>query len=123
MAALVTGRSGGTGSAVARWLAGDGASVTIMTRTESSIRSVYEELLKYATSGAMVQFHVGDARSVQNLQEVLKATTRPQVHSISACRRQEGGIKPLLIHEAQSFMEDIDLNILSAFLAMCYARC
>ena len=44
MGALVTGGAGGIGSACALRLAQDGAAVTIMGRTESSLKAAVEEM-------------------------------------------------------------------------------
>ena len=53
MAALVTGGGGGIGSACALELARDGAAVTIMGRTESTLQAAKERLLGELGDGAV----------------------------------------------------------------------
>jgi len=122
MVALVTGGAGGIGGAVARWLVRDGASVTIMGRTESTLREAHGDLLKQVTGGATVRYHVGDARNADDLQKAIEVAAKP-TGSLNICVPTVGGgtIKPLLMHDAQSFLEDLDLNIVSSFLAIRYA--
>ena len=57
MSAFVTGGAGGIGGASARWLARDGASVTIMGRTEEKLRNTVKR--------------EGDPRPISQVQEDL----------------------------------------------------
>lgn len=118
--AFVTGGSGGIGSAVAAALAKDGAAITLMARNSDMLNETRMSLLQQLPD-AQIYSVAGDALCEQDVQSAIsKATER--FGSLDICVPTVGGgaIRPLLTHCAETFMEDIKLNILSCFLAVRY---
>lgn len=122
MSALITGGGGGIGSGSAKWLLRDGCSVTIMGRTESTLIDTQKWLSEFVTPEAKLQYYVGDAADPVQLQAALEAARQP-TGALDICVAVVGGgtIKPLLMFENESFLEEIKLNIMPSFLAIRYA--
>ena len=66
--ALITGASSGLGSAFARELAAEGASVFLVARREDKLREVAREI---ASAGGDAAYHVLDVRVVPALYDVV----------------------------------------------------
>ena len=122
MSALVTGGGGGIGSGSAKWLLRDGCSVTIMGRTEATLIEAQKWLSEFVTPGATLQYYVGDATDPAQLQAALDAARQP-TGGLDVCVAVVGGgtIKPLLMFDKESFLDDINLNNMPSFLAIRYA--
>lgn len=120
--ALITGGSGGIGAACAAALLRDGASVTLMGRRENKLEAIRSALKPEATANANINIFAGDALLEDDVKAAI-AHGYAQQGSLDICIPTVGGgqIRPLLTHDAQSFMEDINLNILSCFLAIRYS--
>jgi NAD(P)-dependent dehydrogenase (short-subunit alcohol dehydrogenase family) len=120
--ALVTGGAGGLGSVVARWLVRDGATVVLMGRTESSLVAAAGELAKEAAGGARVEHVVGDARVAADV-EAAVAHAVAAAGRLDVCVTTVGGGRnaPLLVFDERMFMEDLETNLVSAFLAVKYS--
>lgn len=120
--ALITGGGGGIGSGVAKWLLDDGCSVTIMGRTESTLRAAQEWLQKHVTGDASLQIFAGDAGDPEQLEKALDVAQSP-TGSLDICVPVVGGgtIKPLLLFERESFLAEVEMNIIPTFLAIRYA--
>jgi NAD(P)-dependent dehydrogenase (short-subunit alcohol dehydrogenase family) len=103
-AALVTGGGGGIGSACARWLARDGAAVVIMGRTESTLVDARREILDGAGADATVEAFV--------------AASLADRLSIAVSVVGGGTMKPLLMFEPDEVLEDMNRNIVSAFIVI-----
>lgn len=118
--ALVTGGSGGIGSACARALLRDGAAVLLMDRREAALQRTRDELL--STFGGCVEIQVGDALAAADVEAACeKAQALQQRLDIVVATVGGAGFKPLLLHDADSFRADVDLNLTSAFLAIRHA--
>ncbi|MBW2421200.1 MAG: SDR family oxidoreductase [Deltaproteobacteria bacterium] len=122
MTALITGGGGGIGSGSAKWLLKDGCSVTIMGRTESTLVDAQSWLSDFATPGATLQHFVGDATDPSQLQAALEQARQP-TGDLDICVPVVGGgtIKPLLMFDQESFLDDLKVNIMPTFLAIRYA--
>lgn len=118
--AFITGGSGGIGSAVAATLARDGASVTLMARHSDALDTARASLLERFPDSE-IQCTTGDALCENDVQTAI-ADAVARFGSIDICVPTVGGgsIRPLLTHSAKTFMQDIELNILSCFLAVRY---
>ncbi|MEM8496421.1 MAG: SDR family oxidoreductase [Pseudomonadota bacterium] len=118
--AFITGGSGGIGGAVAAALASDGAAITLMARDLEPLGKMRESLIRESPD-AEVHCVAGDALSEQDVQAAIDEATN-RFGSMHICVPTVGGgsIRPLLTHSAKTFMQDIELNILSCFLAVRY---
>jgi NAD(P)-dependent dehydrogenase (short-subunit alcohol dehydrogenase family) len=118
-AALVTGGGGGIGSASARWLARDGAAVVIMGRTESTLLDARREILDAAGAGATVETFVGDALDQDDVRDALRtAAALADRLSIAVSVIGGGTMKPLLMFEPDEVLEEMNRNIVSAFIVI-----
>jgi NAD(P)-dependent dehydrogenase (short-subunit alcohol dehydrogenase family) len=119
--AFVTGGSGGIGGACAEILVRDGAAALLMGRRLDALERTRDGILARYPE-ARVEVHAGDALDEAEVRAALAAA-----HAISD--RLDiviptvggGAIRPLLMHDAASFREDLELNIMSAFIAVRYA--
>lgn len=120
--ALITGGSGGIGSACAAALLRDGASVTLMGRRHDKLEAVRSSLQSEYPANAGINIFAGDALQADDVNAAIAHGVERQ-GSLDICIPTVGGgqIRPLLTHDAESFMEDIELNILSSFLAVRYS--
>ena len=120
--ALITGGGGGIGSGAAKWLLEDGCSVTIMGRTESTLVEAREWLQKHVCEGAELQIFAGDAADPEQLEKALDVAQRP-TGALDICVPVVGGgtIKPLLLFDRESFLSEVEINIIPTFLAIRYA--
>jgi len=119
--AFVTGGTGGIGSACAEALVRDGAAALLMSRRADALESTRKGILERCP-GATVAVHPGDARKKEDLTAALDAAWALQGRLDIVIPTVGGGaIRPLLMHEAETFLEDLSLNIVSAFLAVRYA--
>jgi NAD(P)-dependent dehydrogenase (short-subunit alcohol dehydrogenase family) len=121
MGALVTGGAGGLGSACAGALAGDGAAVTLLGRTEEALRKTVDRLKREGPDDVQAQYVVGDAMSPHDLQAAVAAAQAP-TGQLKICVATVGGgtIAPLLLLDEEGFLEDLRRNVVSAFTAIKY---
>lgn len=116
--ALVTGASQGIGLAVARSLAEDGAQVVIMGRRAESLASARERLTAEVPGGRF-EMHVGDAANEADVKAALAKT-----HALAGRLDMvvsvvgEPQFKPLLMRELEEVRQEIDVNFVTAFLAV-----
>lgn len=120
MSAIVTGGSGGIGAACAGALLRDGAAVLIMSRRAEAIERTAAEL-RDAVPGGRVEALAGDALQAADMQRALeRAAAMTGRLDIIVPTVGGGGFRPLLMHDVDSFRAELDLNIVSAFIAMRY---
>jgi NAD(P)-dependent dehydrogenase (short-subunit alcohol dehydrogenase family) len=120
-AALVTGGAGGIGAASALALARDGAAVALMGRRREALEAA-RDALREKVPGASIEICVGDACRADDVQAALQRAwdLRGRL-DIVVPTVGGGGFKPMLMHDAASFMAEIEFNIASAFLAVRHA--
>lgn len=116
--ALVTGASQGIGLASARALAQDGASVVIMGRKAEAL-AVARDDLRASLPAARVEMIVGDAGDEAAMKEAL-ASAHDLESRLDIVVSTVGGpvFKPILMREADEVRAEIDLNFMTAFLAV-----
>lgn len=118
-AALVTGGGGGIGSASATWLARDGAAVVIMGRTESTLVDARREILEAVGGDAIVETFVGDALDQSDARDALQtAASLADRLAIAVSVIGGGTMKPLLMFEPDEALQDMNRNIVSAFIVI-----
>ncbi|TML17486.1 MAG: SDR family oxidoreductase [Actinobacteria bacterium] len=122
MSAFVTGGAGGIGGASARWLARDGASVTIMGRTEEKLRNTVKELDEVKHKGAVMQYIVGDASVGAEVKKGIEFASAP-TGTLNMCVATVGGgtTMPFLMMTEEVYLGDLRTNMLPPFLAIKYA--
>ena len=120
--ALITGGAGGLGKAAARWLVRDGATVVLMGRTEASLRSAAAELSRQAPEGAAVSYVTGDGTRSADV-EAAVAQAVETGGRLDICVTTVGGGRnaPFLVFDETMFLEDLERNLVSAFLAVKYS--
>ncbi|HXY91547.1 MAG TPA: SDR family oxidoreductase [Acidimicrobiia bacterium] len=118
-AALVTGGGGGIGGASAAWLARDGAAVVIMGRTESTLATTRDRIAEFAGDDARVECFVGDALDEVALRAALtQAAGMADRLGIAVSVIGGGTMKPLLMFDGAEVLDDLNRNIVSAFLVI-----
>lgn len=118
-AALITGGGGGIGEASATWLAHDGAAVVIMGRTESTLVKARDQIRVAAGDGAVVEHVVGDALDAASLAGALAAAEALTGRLGIAVSVVGGGtMKPLLMFDEAEVLDELQRNIVSAFLVI-----
>jgi NAD(P)-dependent dehydrogenase (short-subunit alcohol dehydrogenase family) len=117
--AFITGGSGGIGSACADRLLRDGAAVLLMARRQAELEATRAALLD-AHPGARVEISAGDAGAVGDVERALAAAhaIHGRLDIIVATVGGSLGLKPLLLHDVDSFRQVIDRNLTSAFIAL-----
>lgn len=116
--ALVTGASASIGLASAHALAQDGATVVITGRSRDALVNARDEIAA-AAPAARVEMFVGDATQEDQLKAAL-AFAQGLAGRLDMLVSAVGGafVKPLLMRDADSVRQELDVNFMSAFLAV-----
>jgi NAD(P)-dependent dehydrogenase (short-subunit alcohol dehydrogenase family) len=120
--ALITGGSGGIGTACARAFIMDGASVTLMGRGLEALIATRRKLQPQLTAGATIELFAGDALDKDDVVAAVELAS--SIHGgLHICVAAVGGgsVRPLLMHDADSFRRELELNIMSTFLVVRYS--
>lgn len=117
--AIVVGGGSGIGFASARLLARDGAQVTIVGRTESTLRDAEAQL---ADEGLNVRWFVADALDAAGIRAAVAAAADDEGHLHIAVVVPGGGrIKPVLLFDDEEFDREVRRNTRPVFLLLKYA--
>lgn len=116
--ALVTGASQGIGLASAKSLARDGATVVIMGRKADALAAACDDL-RASLPSARIGIAVGDAGDEAAMQHAL-ALARDMEGRLDIVVSTVGGavFKPILMREADEVRAEMELNFMTAFLAV-----
>lgn len=122
MSALVTGGSGGIGVACAEALLRDGASVTLSARRIEPLEEARALLRSSVRPGARLAIIAGDSMVATDVKAAL-ALACEHTGRVDICVPTVGGggIRPFLLHDEKSFLAEIELNVMSAFLVIRHA--
>jgi len=119
--AFVTGGSGGIGGACAEALVRDGAAALLMGRRLEALEATRDGILE-RNPGARVEVFAGDALEESAVRAALAAAHAIQDRLDVVIPTVGGGaIRPILMHDAASFRADLEINIMSVFIAVRYA--
>ena len=121
MTALVTGASGGIGSASAELLLRDGATVMILARRPDVLEETRAELIAAIPDGR-VELFVGDGMVEDDVKAALAKAhaINNRLDIVVATVGGGNGFKPMMMLDAQTFRDQFDRNVVSAFLAIRY---
>ncbi len=119
MTALVTGASGGIGSASAELLLRDGATVVILARRPDVLEETRAELIAAVPDGR-VELFVGDGMAEDDVKAALAKAhaIANRLDIVVATVGGGNGFKPMMMLDAQTFRDQFDRNVVSAFLAI-----
>jgi NAD(P)-dependent dehydrogenase (short-subunit alcohol dehydrogenase family) len=119
---VITGGSGGIASACARQFLKDGASVSLIARNREKLEETAAGLRDEFGSSTALQLIAGDALQRDDVRQALHQA-QEFAGRLDGCVATVGGgdIKPLLMHDENSFMEELRFNIQGAFLVLKYA--
>jgi NAD(P)-dependent dehydrogenase (short-subunit alcohol dehydrogenase family) len=122
-AALVTGGGSGIGLGCARRLVVDGASVTIVGRTEDRLAGAVEELGGYAADGATVQYAVADVTEEDTIAAAVTRACAPTggLDAVIACAGGSETLGPITQMDTDAWRRTIDLNVTGTMLTIKYA--
>ena len=119
--AFITGASGGIGSACVEAMVRDGAAALLMGRRRDALEAARDGILERHPD-AQIALHPGDALVTADVRAALSAAESMQGRLDIVVPVVGGGaIRPLLMHDADSFRADLELNVMSSFLAVRYA--
>lgn len=117
--ALITGGGGGMGGGAALWLARDGAAVTLMGRTRSTLEEARDRILTELDGQARIDLFVGDALD-ESAVEAAAASANDFGDGLGIAVATVGGgvIAPLLARTPEDLLEELQRNIVSTFLVV-----
>jgi NAD(P)-dependent dehydrogenase (short-subunit alcohol dehydrogenase family) len=121
-AAVITGGGSGIGLECARRLVAEGASVTIMGRTEDRLREAAAVLEDAAVHRASVRFVVGDAQeeeAVAHAVQVASEATGGLSFAVASAGR--GGLGPIVTTPLEEWTDIIGTNLTGTFLLFKHA--
>ena len=119
--AFITGGSGAIGRYSAKWLARDGANVLLMARHLDALEKTRAEL-QGEVPGARVEIRAGDARKVEDVQAALAAAhaIANRLDIIVPTVGGGAGFRPLLMCTVEDFRKDLEMNLVTVFIAVRY---
>jgi NAD(P)-dependent dehydrogenase (short-subunit alcohol dehydrogenase family) len=118
--AFITGGYGAIAGACAKFLLKDGAAVLLMGRKQDGLDKAKARLLT-DVPGARIETHTGDGCEEADVRAALQKAHNIQNRlDIIVPTVGGGGFKPLLMLDADTFRAELNVNIISAFLAVRY---
>jgi NAD(P)-dependent dehydrogenase (short-subunit alcohol dehydrogenase family) len=116
--ALVTGGGSGLGLACARRLLEDGATVTIVGRTESRLREAAEGLRTSAPAGAEVRLTVGDVTDEDAVVAAVDAAAAGGALRIVVASAGVGWLAPIATIPVEAWRNVMEINLTGNFLTL-----
>ena len=118
--ALITGGGSGIGLAAARRLAADGASVTVVGRTEERLRQAVAAIEEVATGGAKVQAVPTDVTDEAAVEAAVAAATAltGRLDGIVSSAGGSETIGPITQIDVEAWRRTVDLNLTGTMLTI-----
>jgi NAD(P)-dependent dehydrogenase (short-subunit alcohol dehydrogenase family) len=119
--AFITGGSGAIGRYSAKWLLRDGASVLLMARHMDVLEKGRAEL-QMEVPGARVELHTGDARNADDVRAGLDKAyaIANRLDIVVPTVGGSVGYRPLLMCTEEHFRKDLEINLVTTFIAVRY---
>jgi NAD(P)-dependent dehydrogenase (short-subunit alcohol dehydrogenase family) len=119
--AFITGGSGAIGRYSAKWLLRDGAAVLLMARHMDVLEKARAELQAQVPQ-ARIELYAGDARSADDVKAALAKAyaIANRLDIIVPTVGGSVGYRPLLMCSEQDFRKDLEINLVTTFLAVRY---
>src|SRR5690242_10088574 len=120
--AFITGGSGAIGRYSAKWMLRDGAAVLLMARHREALEKTRAELQEQVPEGR-IELHAGDARKVEDVQEGLRKAQDIAERLDIVVPTVGGGIgyRTLLMYTPEHFRTELEVNLVTVFIAVRYA--
>ncbi|MFI1460752.1 SDR family NAD(P)-dependent oxidoreductase [Nocardia carnea] len=115
--ALITGGGGGFGRSAATRLARDGASDTLLGRTEATLRSAAEWVTQNAPDATPVQWVTGDSADEDDIARAVALADNTPLR-ICVCTVGGGTMAPVMALTDEVVSADFERNVLTALLAI-----
>jgi len=116
--ALVTGGGSGIGLATARQLVDGGAAVTLMGRTEETLRAAATEL---TNGGADISIAVGNVADEADVEAAVTTAAAGGGLHLAVINAGLGGAAPVIATDSADWRSILDTNLSGAFLTMKHA--
>ncbi|HEY2106727.1 MAG TPA: SDR family oxidoreductase [Candidatus Binataceae bacterium] len=119
--AFITGGSGAIGRYSAKWILRDGASVLLMARRADALEKTRAEL-QTEVPGGRVEICAGDARNADDVRSAL-AKAYAIANRLDIVVPTVGGsvgYRPLLMCTEDHFRKDLEINLVTTFIAVRY---
>jgi NAD(P)-dependent dehydrogenase (short-subunit alcohol dehydrogenase family) len=122
MTAFITGGSGAIGRYSAKWLLRDGACVLLMARHMELLAKARAELQK-EVPGARVELAAGDARNADHVRSALNQAyaIANRLDIVVPTVGGSVGYRPLLMCTEEHFRKDLEINLITTFIAVRYS--
>ena len=118
--AWVSGGAGGIGAAAARLLVSDGAAVLLLGRGEAALQKTRTDLLRDFPQGR-VEIYAGDAGKESDVQAALRQAHGMQNRLDIIVATVGGGFfRPMMQQDVATFRGELELNIVTAFMAVLF---
>jgi NAD(P)-dependent dehydrogenase (short-subunit alcohol dehydrogenase family) len=119
--AFITGGSGAIGRYGAKWLVRDGAAVLLMARKAEALEKARAEL-QSEVPGGRVEICAGDARNADHVKAALAKAyaIANRLDIIVPTVGGSVGYRPLLMCSEDDFRKDLEINLLTTFIAVRY---
>src|SRR5579875_879402 len=120
--AFITGGSGAIGRYSAKWLLRDGASVLLMARHMDILEKSRAELQR-EVPGALIALHAGDARNADDVRAGLDKAyaLANRLDIVVPTVGGSVGYRPLLMCTEEHFRKDLEINLVTTFIAVRYS--
>lgn len=118
--AIITGGSGAIAEGCAQCLMRDGATVVLIARQPEPLAETRERLLRACPEGEVLTI-TGDCLDVVTVRSALaQAHALHDRLDIIIPTVGQGQVRPLMLHDVDTFRQDWELNVISAFIAIRY---
>jgi NAD(P)-dependent dehydrogenase (short-subunit alcohol dehydrogenase family) len=119
--AFITCGSGAIGRYSAKWILRDGASLLLMARRADALEKTRAEL-QTEVPGGRIEIYAGDARNAQDVRSALGQAyaIANRLDIVVPTVGGSVGYRPLLMCTEDHFRKDLEINLVTTFIAVRY---